>query len=92
MSDLGETSSERSPARFAVVGRVNKGKSSVLATLVEEADNHRLRIGPTPGETTRCQTIPLTLNGETLVEFIDTPGFNQARQALAWLREHHREE
>lgn len=92
MSDPGETPSDRSPARFAVVGRVNKGKSSVLATLVEEADNQRLRIGPTPGETTRCQTIPLTLNGETLVEFIDTPGFNQARQALAWLRAHHREE
>ncbi|MCP5539144.1 MAG: GTPase/DUF3482 domain-containing protein [Akkermansiaceae bacterium] len=77
--------------RFAVVGRVNKGKSSILATLVEEADNARIRISEIPGETTRCQSIPLVLGGETLVEFIDTPGFNRARQALAWLREHHAE-
>lgn len=91
-SSASPPSPERAPARFAVVGRVNKGKSSVLATLVEEADNARIRVSATPGETTRCQSIPLILNGETLVEFIDTPGFNQARRALAWLREHHREE
>ena len=78
--------------RFAVVGRVNKGKSSILATLVEESDNARIRISEIPGETTRCQSIPLVLKGETLIEFIDTPGFSRARQALAWLRENHSEE
>jgi hypothetical protein len=77
--------------RFAVVGRQNKGKSSVLATLVEQADNDKIRIGPTPGETTRCYSVPLQLNGETLIEFIDTPGFSRARQALAWLKENHPE-
>jgi len=76
--------------RFAVIGRVNKGKSSILATLVEEADNRRIRISATPGETTRCQSIPLVLHGETLVEFIDTPGFNQARKALDWMNRRHR--
>ncbi len=75
--------------RFAVVGRQNKGKSSVLATLVEESDNDKIRVGPTPGETTRCYSVPLVLNGETLIEFIDTPGFSRARQALAWLKQHH---
>ncbi len=76
--------------RYAVVGRVNKGKSSILATLVEEADNARIRISATPGETTRCQSIPLVLRGETLIEFIDTPGFNRARQALDWMEKRHR--
>lgn len=76
--------------RFAVIGRVNKGKSSILATLVEEADNRRIRISPTPGETTRCQSIPVVLDGQTLVEFIDTPGFNRARQALEWMQKRHK--
>ncbi|MBU6303657.1 MAG: DUF3482 domain-containing protein [Verrucomicrobia bacterium] len=78
-------SSSSSIPRFAVVGRVNKGKSSILATLVEEADNERIRISPVPGETTRCQPIPLVLGGETLLEFLDTPGFNRARPALDWM-------
>jgi hypothetical protein len=78
-------SSSDSIPRFAVVGRVNKGKSSILATLVEEADNERIRISNVPGETTRCQSIPLVLNRETLIEFLDTPGFNRARPALDWM-------
>lgn len=86
------SNSESQTPRFAVVGRVNKGKSSILATLVEESDNARIRISEIPGETTRCHSIPLVLNGETLIEFIDTPGFSRARQALAWLKENHSEE
>ena len=39
---------------FAVVGRVNMGKSAVIATLLEIDDNEVLRVSPTPGETTRC--------------------------------------
>tara|TARA_R110002096_G_scaffold114770_10_gene248840 strand:- start:11147 stop:12685 length:1539 start_codon:yes stop_codon:yes gene_type:complete len=76
--------------RFAVVGRVNKGKSSILATLVEEADNTKIRISDTPGETTRVYSIPLVLQGQTLLEFLDTPGFNRARKALDWLQKRHR--
>lgn len=76
---------------FAVVGRVNKGKSAILATLVEEDRNARIRVSPTPGETTRCQRIPLVINGETLVEFIDTPGFSDAPAALEWMKNHHEE-
>ncbi len=76
--------------RFAVVGRVNKGKSSILATLVEEWDNERIRISNIPGETTRAYPIPLILQGEKLVEFLDTPGFHKARQALDWMQKRHR--
>ncbi|MEM7145200.1 MAG: GTPase/DUF3482 domain-containing protein [Verrucomicrobiota bacterium] len=78
-----------SPPQFAVVGRINKGKSSILATLVEESDNARIRISATPGETTHAQHIPLVINGETLIEFIDTPGFTNAAETLAWLKAHH---
>lgn len=37
---------------FAVVGRVNMGKSAVLATLLEIDDDETIRVSPTPGETT----------------------------------------
>ncbi len=73
-----------------MVGRVNKGKSAILATLVEEDRNARIRISPTPGETTTCQPIPLQIGSETLLTFIDTPGFSNAPEALAWLEAHHK--
>ncbi|NOX99238.1 MAG: GTPase/DUF3482 domain-containing protein, partial [Verrucomicrobia bacterium] len=75
--------------KFAVVGQVNEGKSSVLATLVEEGDQSKIRVSETPGETARCQSIMLEINGRKVLEFIDTPGFQRARQALAWMKEHH---
>lgn len=64
---------------FAVLGAVNHGKSSVAATL---AENDRVRISAMPGETVECQRFSL---GELFV-FFDTPGFQNARDALAELR------
>lgn len=63
---------------FAVIGRVNSGKSSVLATLLEQDDNSIIPISNTPGETTKNQLFTLDINNETLIQFIDTPGFQQA--------------
>lgn len=63
---------------FAVVGKVNAGKSSVLATLLEVDDDRIIRISSTPGETTQCQVLPLEFDGEERIRFIDTPGFQQA--------------
>ena len=68
---------------FAVVGHPNKGKSSLVATL---ARDDRVRIAPEPGTTTRAVRYPLELDGETLYVLVDTPGFQRARGALAWLR------
>ena len=59
---------------FAVVGRVNAGKTATLATLLEVDDNDLLRVSSTPGETTRVQELPVVYQGETLVRFLDTPG------------------
>jgi len=67
---------------FAVVGRVNMGKSSVLATLLEIDDDKLLRISDTPGETTNCQILPVEFDGEEHLRFIDTPGFARPVDAL----------
>ena len=67
---------------FAVVGRVNMGKSAVIATLLEIDDNELVRISPTPGETTRCQPHRVVFGDRECVRFIDTPGFSRPVEAL----------
>lgn len=71
--------------RFAVVGHPNKGKSSIVATL---AQNDSIAIALEPGTTRNSDVYPLSVDGQTLYELIDTPGFQRPRQALAWMREH----
>ena len=71
------------PPRFAVVGRVNKGKSSIVATLAEDDS---VRIDPRPGTTTEVREYPVRVDGRTLFVLVDTPGFEDAPRALAWLR------
>ena len=67
---------------FAVVGRANKGKSSIIATLAED---DRIEISPIPGTTRRCEAFPVSLDGRTLFTLVDTPGFEQAPAVLHWL-------
>ncbi len=67
---------------FAVVGKVNMGKSSVLATLLEVDDDQVIRISSTPGETTRCQILPVEFDGREMIRFIDTPGFARPLEAM----------
>ncbi len=67
---------------FAVVGKVNMGKSSVLATLLEVDDDRIIRISSTPGETTQCQVLPLEFDGQERIRFIDTPGFSRPIEAM----------
>lgn len=73
--------------RFAVVGHPNKGKSSIVATL---AQNDSIAIALEPGTTRDSDVYPLRVDGQTLYELIDTPGFQRPRQALTWMREHSR--
>ncbi len=73
--------------RFAVVGHPNKGKSSIVATLAED---DAVRISPLPGTTTDARTYPMRVDGQTLYELIDTPGFQRAREVLGWLEQHDR--
>jgi hypothetical protein len=70
---------------FVVVGHPNKGKSSLVSTL---AQDDTVRVSPEPGTTTRAQRFPMRVDGELLYTLVDTPGFQRARAALAWLRQH----
>ncbi len=71
--------------RFAIVGHPNKGKSSIVATLAEDES---VSISAVPGTTTRATAYPMRLDGELLYELFDTPGFQRAREVLAWLDAH----
>jgi len=70
---------------FVVVGRVNRGKSSIVSTL---AADDSVRIDAMPGTTVHCREYPAVVAGQRLYTLIDTPGFERPRQALAWLQEH----
>ncbi|MEO5914691.1 MAG: GTPase/DUF3482 domain-containing protein [Luteolibacter sp.] len=81
----------RNVPTFAVVGRVNMGKSAVIATLLEIDDNELVRISPTPGETTRCQPHRVVFGGVECVRFIDTPGFSRPVEAMRAIQQLHGE-
>jgi len=70
---------------FAVVGRVNRGKSSIVSTL---AADDSVAIDAAPGTTRHNREYPLRLGDETLYTLIDTPGFERPRHVLAWLQAH----
>ena len=76
---------------FAVVGRVNMGKSAVIATLLEIDDNELVRVSPTPGETTRCQPHRVVFGELECVRFIDTPGFSRPIEAMRAIQQLHGE-
>jgi hypothetical protein len=70
--------------RFAIVGHPNKGKSSLVATL---ASDETVPVESGSGTTTHALEYPMRLDGQVLYELIDTPGFQRARRALAWMRD-----
>ena len=73
------------PPTLAVVGKVNKGKSSIVSTLAEDES---VEIGRRAGTTTNCRQFPVRVDDTVLLTLVDTPGFNEARKALAWLEAH----
>lgn len=68
--------------KLAVVGHPNKGKSSIVSTLVESND---IQISNTPGTTLDSQVYPMRVQNKVLYELFDTPGFQRPRKVLAWL-------
>ena len=70
---------------FAVVGRPNKGKSSIVATLARDDSVH---IAAKAGSTRKTRRFPMRIEGETLYVLVDTPGLQRARSVLAWLEQH----
>ena len=69
---------------FAVIGRVNKGKSSIVSVLAEDES---VIIDSAAGTTLACQEFPVKVDGRTIITLIDTPGFQQAPRALSWMKE-----
>lgn len=70
---------------FAIVGHPNEGKSAVVSTLSEDDS---VRVTPYPGETLECQAFPVIIYGQEIIRFIDTPGFQNPRKTLAWIKKH----
>ena len=70
---------------FAIVGHPNKGKSSLVATLARDAS---IRIGPEPGTTVYARDFPMRVRAKVLYTLVDTPGFQRARAALDWMKQH----
>jgi len=68
---------------FAIVGHPNEGKSAVVSTLAEDDS---VRVTPYPGETVVCQTFPVVIDGKEIIRFIDTPGFQNPKKTLAWIK------
>ncbi|MCI5116083.1 MAG: DUF3482 domain-containing protein [Candidatus Electrothrix sp. AW1] len=79
------TPSQPSIPEFAIVGHPNEGKSSVLSTLSEDDS---VRISPMPGETKECRSFPVIIDNKEVIRFIDTPGFQNPRKTLAWMRQY----
>ncbi len=69
---------------LCVVGHPNRGKSSIVSTLTE---NDSVRISPASGTTRRADRFEFSLDGRVLLTLVDTPGFQRARQVLAWLEQ-----
>jgi small GTP-binding protein len=70
---------------LAIMGHPNAGKSSVVATLTE---NDRIEIDKRAGTTTRSDVYPVIIDGQTILEFIDTPGFQNPTHILEWFQSH----
>jgi small GTP-binding protein len=68
---------------FVVVGRVNKGKSSIVATLAEDEN---VPISDEPGTTREVRTYSVKVDAAVLFTLIDTPGFQDAPAALEEIR------
>jgi hypothetical protein len=76
------TTTDKVP-RLAIMGHPNAGKSSVVATLTE---NDRIAIDKRAGTTTESDFYPVIIDGETVIEFIDTPGFQNPSAILEWFQ------
>ncbi|MEY6433334.1 GTPase/DUF3482 domain-containing protein [Thioalkalicoccus limnaeus] len=70
---------------LAIMGHPNAGKSSVVATLTE---NDRIQIDKRAGTTTTLDRYPVVIDGVKVIEFIDTPGFQNPNYILEWFQNH----
>ncbi len=79
------TAATASTPVLAIMGHPNAGKSSVVATLTE---NDRIAIDKRAGTTTTTDDYPVIIDGRTVLNFIDTPGFQNPSDILEWFQAH----
>ena len=72
---------------LAIVGHPNKGKSSIVSTLAQDAS---VQISPRSGTTTHNRAYPIRVDGSELCRLVDTPGFQRPRAAMDWMQRHSR--
>lgn len=70
---------------LAIMGHPNAGKSSVVATLTE---NDRIAIDKRAGTTLTSDEYPVIIDGQRIMVFIDTPGFQNPSAILEWFQAH----
>ncbi len=70
---------------LAIVGHPNKGKSSIVSTLSQDGS---VGISPVSGTTVVNRSFPMRVDGTTLYQLIDTPGFQRSRSAMDWMQQH----
>ncbi len=52
---------------------------------VRFAEDDSVKVSPTPGETVQWRIFPVRIDGEEIIRFTDTPGFQLPRQTLKWM-------
>ncbi len=68
---------------FAILGHPNEGKSSVVSTLTED---DKIGVSQFPGETKVSKKYTITIDGEKIISFVDTPGFQVPKKTLSWFK------
>jgi len=69
--------------RLAVVGHTNTGKTSLLRTLMRDPEFGTVE--DTPGATRQVEGARLLVDGQPLMELLDTPGLEDGMAALDYL-------
>ena len=80
MTESHDHSADATAPRFVVVGHSNKGKSSIVATLAQDAS---VEIADGPGTTRLSARYPMEVDGRVLYVIVDTPGFQRSQAVLA---------
>ncbi|BBM86701.1 DUF3482 domain-containing protein [Candidatus Uabimicrobium amorphum] len=68
---------------FIIMGQSNEGKSSIVSTLV---GHDKVEVDHDAGTTKEYRVFPIEIDGERIMDFIDTPGFEHPKKILKWLR------
>lgn len=71
------------PLRIAVVGHTNTGKTSLMRTLLRDADFGE--VSTRPSTTRHVEGASLRVDGEPLVQLFDTPGMEDAIALLEYM-------